>query len=242
MCGRFGLFASRDDVETRYGVQVPLSVWDGVPRYNIAPSQPVLGVVAGPEAATLRWGLIPAATPPGLRPGRVAPARGREWINARVETVATKQAFRTAFATRRCLVPASGYYEWEGAEAPPGPDEPFQLTPPSARRPHWHGRRGEPLFSMAGIVASWEPEPGVESIESVAIVTTDAVPGVASVHPRMPLVLPRARESEWLERAPTPDQLVALVGEAAQLSWVSRVVGDAVNSPRNEGASLINPR
>ncbi len=242
MCGRFGLFASRDDVETRFGVDVPVSVWDGAPRYNVAPSQPVLGVLPNAEVASLRWGLIPADTPPGLRPGRVAPAHGREWINARVETVATKRAFRTAFATRRCLVPASGYYEWEGKETAPGPDEPFQLTPPSARRPHWHAREHTALFAMAGIVASWTPEPDVEAIESVAIVTTDAVPGVAAVHPRMPLVLPPEREADWLARAPAPDELNALVEESARLAWASRVVGDAVNSPRNEGASLIDPR
>jgi putative SOS response-associated peptidase YedK len=240
MCGRFGLFASRESVEARFDVTIPGSDW--APRYNIAPSQAVLGISAGQVASSLRWGLIPSSTPPGLRPGRVAPAHGREWINARVETVATKAAFREAYATHRCLVPASGYFEWEGKAAVADPNEPFRLTPPSARRPHWYELAGETVFAMAGIVASWRPEPDLEPIESCAVLTTEAVPGVAAVHPRMPLILPRDLEQEWLEERPTPERLAALVEAASTLSWSSRVVGDAVNSPRNEGGALIAPR
>ncbi len=252
MCGRFGLFADRESIEARYalsplragGAPAPAATalrW--TPRYNIAPSQPVLAILAGKTATMMRWGLIPTSTPPGLRPGRVAPAHGREWINARAETVATKAAFRAAFASGRCLVPASGYFEWEGkAEIAADPDEPFRLTPPSARRPHWYEREDEAIFSMAGIAAEWQPEPDLEPIATCAILTAPAVPGVAAVHSRMPLVVPREWEPLWLEGALPADRLQALVDAAAKLSWVSRVVGDAVNSPRNEGASLIQPR
>lgn len=239
MCGRFGLFASAEQVEARFGLEASSVAW--TPRYNIAPSQDLLGVFSGGVARTLRWGLIPADTAPGLRPGRNAPARGREWINARVETVATKRSFRDAFATRRCLVPASGYFEWEGEEEV-GPDAPFRLTPPSARRPHWHALEGEVIFAIAGIVARWVPEAGREAIESCALITAPALPGVAPVHSRMPLVLPRGWEEEWLERAPSTPQLASLMADRRAYSWTTRVVSDSVNSTRNEGAMLLEPR
>ena len=240
VCGRFGLFAPRDGIEARFDVAIPVADW--APRYNIAPSQPVCAILDGNAAAMLRWGLIPTSTPPGLRPGRIAPAHGREWINARVETVASKPAFREAYASRRCLVPASGYFEWEGVAEVADPDEPFRLTPPSARRPHWQELEDEPIFAMAGIVATWQPEAELEAIESCAVLTTPAVPGVAAVHSRMPLVLPRGWEQAWLEGAFSPGRLRELVDAAGTLRWMSRVVGDAVNSPRNEGSSLIDPR
>lgn len=242
MCGRFGLFATRESIEARFDVAIPKSVWDWAPRYNIAPSQPILGILPGNTCAAMRWGLIPSTTPAGLRPGRIAPARGREWINARFETVARTRAFREAYATRRCLIPASGYFEWEGKAELVDPDESFRLTAPSARRPHWHELDGEPVFAMAGIVALWEPEPELEAIESVAILTAPAVPRVAAVHPRMPLVLSREHEQTWLERPPFKGELEDIVKAARGLPWRSRVVGDAVNSPRNEGAALIDPR
>ena len=95
---------------------------------------------------------------------------------------------------------------------------------------------------MAGVAAAWQPEPDLEPITSCAILTAPAVPGVAAVHSRMPLVLPREWEPVWLDTTLAPDRLRALVDAAATSPWVSRVVGDAVNSPRNEGASLIEPR
>ncbi len=243
MCGRFGLYASAEQLEARFDLEASArpTMEGHKPRYNIAPSQAILGILAGRELRSLRWGLVPESTPPGVRPGRTAPAKGREWINARMETVAQKAAFRTAFATRRCLVPASGYFEWEGEEHA-APDEPFRLTPPSARRPHWHALDGESVFAFAGIVSEWIPEEGQDPVETCALLTAPAAPALSALHHRMPVVLPRPWEDEWLERAPDASRWRALVADLHALSWTTTVVSDSVNSPRNEGARLIEPR
>lgn len=132
MCGRFTLRTPAQEVATAFDVrQMPLFE----PRYNIAPSQPVAVIRAGPDASrecvTMRWGLVPSWADD--------PAIGNRLINARSETAAEKPSFRKAFARRRCLVPADGFYEWrkEGRH----------------KQPFYIHRRDERTFAIAGL---WE--------------------------------------------------------------------------------------
>jgi hypothetical protein len=153
MCGRFSLAAAPELLQQHF--QIEMESWPALqPRYNIAPSQPVLAVVAstelGRKATQFRWGLIP-------RWSR-APQAG--WINARSETVAEKPSFREAFRRRRCLIPADGFYEWAD-----------QGT--AKRQPYWFYLVDRPVFAFAGIWERWRSPQGVE-IETCAILNTPA--------------------------------------------------------------------
>ncbi len=187
MCGRFAVALEPEAVVGFYGLEQTPQMW--APRYNVAPSQPVAivrleraasgqgGGRAVRRLAVVRWGLVPAWAK--------APDIGARLVNARVETVATKPAFRAALRARRCVVPASGFYEWSRAER--------------GRKQPWFFRRrdGDPL-SMAAIWERWRAPTG-EVIESMAIVTTAADATVRPVHGRMPLVLERDELARWLD-------------------------------------------
>ena len=148
------------------------------PRYNIAPSQPLLAVLNGGErrAAHLRWGLIPSWAK--------SASVGNRLINARAETVAERPSFRSALARRRCLVLADGFYEWQRTG--------------KARRPmRVTLKSGEP-FAFAGLWDSWR-DPEGEIVRSCTIITTAANELLRPVHERMPVILPRELESFWLD-------------------------------------------
>lgn len=221
MCGRFTLTTAIDELQTRFGF-----VMDGPPpppRYNIAPTQPVLAVRPGGGArgggrrgAMLRWGLIL----PWASEGR----GGRPPINAAAETAAVKPAFRAAFRRRRCLVLADGFYEWQRR----GP----QRTPFYFRH-----ASGEPM-AFAGL---WESRPSQgEPTLSCAILTTAANPLLAPVHHRMPVILPPDAAELWLDpRAESPDVLVPLLLPAPPEYLESWPVSPLVNSVRNDGPECI---
>ncbi len=144
MCGRFSLAVAPEVLRQHFGLPAAAQERAAVPRYNIAPSQPVLAVVAGSlqrEATHFRWGLIPSWSR--------APQAG--WINARAETVAEKPSFREAFRRRRCLIPADGFYEWAD-----------QGTGKKGRQPYWFHLVDRPVFAFAGIWERWRSPEGVE--------------------------------------------------------------------------------
>jgi len=176
MCSRY--FLDADGNVIAYTFRVPLN--DRIrKRYNIAPTQdaPVIRLAADGqrEAAMLRWGLVPSwAKDIGV---------GTKMINARAEGVAEKPAFREALRKRRCLVPATGFFEWQG---PPGRKQPFAITVP-----------GAPLFAFAGLWESWRAETG-EPVQTFTIVTTDANEAIAPIHDRMPVVLTPDDAETWL--------------------------------------------
>lgn len=193
MCGRYTLTADPSALERRFGVVIPFS--EGSRRYNVAPSEPVLALVAGaaePQAKLLRWGLVPGFA----RELRI----GARMINARSETALRNGAFRDliASAQRRALVPADGFYEWLRSEDPRRPRQPFHITIDD----------GSP-FAFAGLWTRSRIDG--EPVESVTILTTAANAAVAPLHDRMPVILPdAASERAWLS--------AALDGEAAQAS------------------------
>ncbi len=159
MCGRFYLDARAEELKATLGL---LSLPALEPRYNIAPSQPILAAVAAKDGRVgrwFRWGLIPA----WAKDVKI----GYSTINARAETVATKPAFRAAFRRRRCLIPASGYFEWR-AEA-------------SGKQPYCIRPTESPLLVFAGLYEHWE-DPQGEGIDSCTILVTDAAPSIVSIH------------------------------------------------------------
>jgi len=177
MCGRFTLFDSVSILSKEFGV--PIS-FDLAPRYNIAPSQPTLAVRVFPENgkrefAWLRWGLIPHWAQDS--------SIGNRMINARAETVAEKLAFRDAFRQRRCLIPASGFYEWKKGER--------------RKQPYYIRGKDGHLFAFAGLWDLWKGPDG-SPVESCTLITTDANDLVAQLHDRMPVILPPAAYDLWL--------------------------------------------
>jgi putative SOS response-associated peptidase YedK len=200
---------------------------DLVPRFNIAPTQSVPIVrelkvvrsgVAGRELATVRWGLIPAwAKDPSI---------GNRTINARAEGVAEKPAFRAAFRSRRCVVPASGFYEWKREGR--GPKRPYLI-----RR-----RDGEPI-GFAGLWESWHDPTTGEAVESCTIITCAPNGPLAELHDRMPVILDPADYDRWLDpKAPRPEELL----RPCPAGWLEAVpVGTRVNSPANDDEGIVQP-
>ncbi len=226
MCGRFTLtnpnprlLASRFDLDGSFEINER-------PRFNIAPTDPVIAIrrredATGNEAGLLRWGLVP---------GLWAERKGqRPLINARAETVSRQPAFKESFERRRCLIPADGFYEWR--------------KDPEGKRPVWFSLSGEPdggLFAFAGIWAQLERD-GVEPLTSCALITCPPNPTVSPVHDRMPVVLDRAAEADWIDPDAKPADLIELLRPPPGDALTSRDVGDAVNDSRADGPHLLEP-
>ena len=226
MCGRFLQRFSRAEAAAFFGLDGPTP--NLRPRYNLAPSQPaaVVRVEAGTRRlAMLRWGLVPEwATDPRI---------GYRLVNARAETVATKPAFRGAFASRRCLVPADGFYEWRRAGAV---REPWLVAP-----------RGEGLMAFAGLWERWRVPEGValpgplaerrpgEALETFTILTTRANATMRALHPRMPVILAPEAFTPWLSGGK-----VAL-GPAPEARLAMYPVDARVNSPRVDDPGCVVP-
>jgi putative SOS response-associated peptidase YedK len=208
MCSRY--FLDADGNVIAYTFSVPLNE-QVRRRFNIAPTQEAPVVRAAPgggrEMAMLRWGLVPPwANDIGM---------GTKMINARGESAAEKPAFREAMAKRRCLVPASGFFEWKGVA---GRKHPFAITLP-----------GRPLFAFAGLWESWRPRGGA-AVETFTIITTEPNEAVAQVHDRMPVILPMQDEEAWLAGdVATARALVKPYEGAVSLRAVSRVVSNVKN-------------
>jgi len=254
MCGRYASSANPDDLVDLFDID---EVDDDLPEasYNVAPTDRVPAVLAravraDPAGATggadaaggsasvvrrlrpLRWGLVPSwAKDVSI---------GSRMINARLETVAEKPAFRKAFAARRCLLPADGYYEWYGLS------EQKSATGKPRKQPFFiHRADGGPLV-MAGIYEYWKnpaAEPGTDPwVLSCSVITTTATDAAGHIHDRMPMVIGPSAWSSWLDPSLTdPDAARELlqVAEADQLE--AYAVSTLVNSVRNTGSELVAP-
>jgi len=217
MCGRFTSLLSPELLSVIYGILAPP---DLLPRYNIAPSQPVLVVRQDDsgqrELATVNWGLIPSwAKDPKI---------GHSLINARSETIAEKPSFRTAFRRRRCIIPASGFYEW--------------VHVGHTKQP-WYikGSKDVPL-SLAGLWEHWK-SPDDSVIETCTIITTTANELMAPLHDRMPVILPLDSISSWLDPNTRSDQLTKLLRPCASEMLAAYTVSNLVNNPRFDSPSCI---
>ena len=186
-----------------------------MPRYNIAPSQSILAILAqagSSQAELLQWGLIPSWS------------RERNgFINARAETLEEKPSFSESFQRRRCLIPADGFYEWKKSGKSKQPYY-FQLTDQSP-------------FMFAGIWDKWETEGN--TIASCAIITTTANELMAPVHDRMPVILRSENQDAWLRREATPKELKALLAAFPATEMTSFPVSAAVNRTEVDHEGLV---
>jgi len=214
MCGRFALHASPEVVALQFGLD---SVPAFTPRYNIAPASQVL-VVREDGAAMVRWGFVPR----WAKSVNGRPPTGAGMNNARAETVAEKPSFREAFRRRRCLIPASGFYEWtlEG----------------KLKQPYYiHPAAGE-LFALAGLWERWEGRGG--PLETCAVITTEPNSVMVPIHERMPVIVDAANYGNWLS-AGVP--LQPLLVPCAPASIVAHRVSRAVNDARRDDPGLVEP-
>lgn len=214
MCGRFYNIHDLDDITTRFRVDRPRSLT--VPlRYNVAPSQvaPTIRVMDDTrELAFMRWGLIPH----WAKDEKI----GYKMINARAETVAEKPSYRSAYASRRLIVPVSGFYEWkrEGKHK-----QPFAIR-----------RLDQSPLPFAGLWETWH------DVDTFTIVTTAANKAMSAVHDRMPLILSDEQIDEWLDPDnPNPERVLTSVPDE-KLELVE--VSDFVNNARHEGPQCLDPR
>lgn len=223
MCGRYSL-TDPDPARLRARFDILESSEIAVePRFNIAPTDPVLAVRRRDDdarlAGRLRWGLVP---------GRWAEKGGRPLINARAESLPTQPAFAESFRERRCLIPADGFYEW--------------LSDERGKRPVWLSRPDGELFAFAGLWAALPHRDADGTLHSCTIVTTAPNDLVRPIHDRMPVVLERKAEAAWLDPATELDQLARLLVPAPEDALAAREVSDLVNDVRKDGPELIEPR
>ena len=220
MCGRYVSFLPPDEIARIFRTVNPVP--NIAPSWNLAPTQDALVVRLHRQTGdrrldVLRWGLLPHFTKDAKR--------GRRPINARSETIATSGMFRDAFSARRCLVPASGFYEWKAA--PGSPKQPYAIMRAD----------GAPM-AFAGLWEGWRGPDG-EVVRTFAIVTTDANPDVAALHDRMPVILEPADWRAWLgEVEGDPAALLHPSPPGTLRTWpVGRRVGD----PKNNDPELLEP-
>ncbi|MCC6006185.1 MAG: SOS response-associated peptidase [Rhodobacteraceae bacterium] len=219
MCGRFAITLP-DDAVARLFSAAPDNDLPPVPRHNVCPTQPVAAVVAeaaGRRLRALRWGFVP-------RWARSL-SDGPLLINARAETLAEKPAFAEAARTRRCLIPATGFYEWTKDES-------------GARLPWFARPCGAEVAAFAGIWQVWTSPDG-ESLATCAIVTTAAGPDLAAIHHRAPLALAPGDWALWLGEA--GKGAARLMRPAPAGAWDVWRVDPRVNSNRAEGPDLMVP-
>ena len=217
MCGRYSL-VSTENIAARFDVQQQQLTLS--PRYNVAPSQSMPVVVRNSpnRLVEMQWGLIPSWSK--------EPRAQFSTINARAETITKSPVFRGPFKSRRCLVPASGFYEWQRTER--------------GKQPFCIRLKDEELFAFAGLYDVWHDAAGNE-LYSYTVITTVPNELVASIHNRMPVILRQEDEDTWLDKEADPTQLLALLKAYPADKMEAYPVSRAVNSPTNEGAELMQP-
>jgi putative SOS response-associated peptidase YedK len=243
MCGRYASSRKPEDLIEEFEVvdsrvQQPLEA-----DYNVAPTKEVYAVVQRPpsrdsdeppqrQLRTLRWGLVPSwAKDPGI---------GSRMINARMETVAEKPAFKRAFAVRRCLLPADGYFEWYPTSQTGKNGKP--LKQPFFIRPADGG-----VLAMAGLYEIWrDPTRDDQDPErfrwTCTVLTTQAEDDLGHIHDRMPLMVEAERRAAWLDpTVSSKDDLLSLLVPAAPGQLEAFPVATLVNNVRNNGPELLEP-
>ena len=221
MCGRYVLTTPGEVLAELFEVPQPVEL---AARYNIAPTQavPIVRTAegGGRELVFAAWGLIPHWAKER--------AIGNRLINARAESLAEKPAFRSAFKHRRCLIPADGFYEWK--------------TEAAGKQPYFLHLAGGGPFAFAGLWERWTDPATHEPLDSCTIVTTAPNALAATVHDRMPAILPRERHALWLDPATfDPVALGALLAPIPADAMAAFPVSKRVNSPANEDPRCIEP-
>jgi putative SOS response-associated peptidase YedK len=221
MCGRFTLRAPASVIAEQFSL---FEAAPFTPAYNIAPTQSVATVVvpspgAARELVWMHWGLVPS-----WAKDRSA---GSRMINARAETVAQKPAYRAAFRRRRCLVLADGFYEWQRLDG--------------KKRPYFIHRLDDRPFAFAGLWEHWQGAEE-ESLQSCALVTTEANELMRPIHDRMPVILPPREYDRWLDpTVDAPESLLSLLRPYPSEAMAAHVVSTYVNNPTHDAPLCIAP-
>jgi putative SOS response-associated peptidase YedK len=222
MCGRYVLKTLPEKIMQAIGLIVG-PIPELFPRYNIAPTQAVPVVRLDKDGARrlsiVKWGLIPSwAKDPSI---------GNRQINARAETLTQRPAYRDAFARRRCLVPADGFYEWR--------------TNPDGKQPMLIHRDDHGLFCFAGLWERWHDAQADADVDSMTIITTSPNPLMSPIHNRMPAILAPEHYAIWLDRATPPERLGELLRPSPDTGWRAEPVSKHVNNPRNDDPLCAQP-
>ena len=220
MCGRYALNLPAPVFLDYFAALGEGLAW--APRYNLAPLQFVPVIRQRPSgervAHLLRWGLIPSWAKDA--------SMATKLINARGETLGEKPSFRSAFKSRRCIIPASGFYEWQSV---PGGKQPFFIQPAQAA-----------VFGFAGLWERWSQADGTP-LDTFSVVTTAANETMKPVHERMPVILQPDEFATWLDRESEPAAVSALIQPCAAQLLKTHPVSKAVGNVRNDSAALIVP-
>jgi len=217
MCGRKTRNYTWEEIHRYYNLIHGHTASNLQPSFNIAPTDTILVVIernGSRELVPARWGLVPAWW---NKPLKELPAT----FNARAESVATKPMFKAAYAKRRCIVPASGFYEWTGEK---GKKQPHYITPAD-----------QPVFSFAGLWEEWLDLSTGKPLRSATIIVTDAQERIRSLHDRMPVMLKAEDFDSWLSGEAAIEALAAKPMPAVKI-WP---VSPRVNSVKNNEPDLI---
>lgn len=223
MCGRFTQHNEEDEFEDRFNFSNPAGIKFNK-RFNIAPSQNVPVVVVEEDNRLLklmRWGLVPFWAK--------EPSIGYRMINARAETIAEKASFKNPFKKKRCLVLASGFYEW------------VKTQKKSTKTPLYFRLKNKEPFAFAGLWDEWK-QPDSGKLLSFTIITTGPNELMKPIHDRMPVILHEKDESTWLDPELADfDRLLPLLRPFPSDRMEAYEVSTLVNSPKNDVPECINP-
>lgn len=249
MCGRYASSMDPEDIVEEFEIRSALPGGTDLPRipadYNVAPTKEVYAVVERPprtvdgevlpaerQLRTLTWGLVPSWAKD--------PKVGNRMINARVETVAEKPAYRKAFEKRRAILPADGYYEWYVTEETTKTGKP-------RKQPFFIRPRDASMLAMAGLYELWR-DPARSDDDPLrwrwtcTVITTNATDDLGRIHERMPLMLPRSAYDAWLDPSPRPTgELLDLLQPAAPGLLEAYPVSTLVSNVANNGPALLEP-
>jgi putative SOS response-associated peptidase YedK len=243
MCGRYASSRRPEDLVEEFEIDKVEVAEPLPPDYNVAPTKQVYAVVQRPadpqdehgaserQLRSVRWGLVPFWAKD--------PSVGNKMINARMETVHEKPAYRRPFASRRCLLPADGYFEWYATEQKTKAGKPV-------KQPFFIHPADGGVLAMAGLYEVWRDKTRDDDdpqrfLWSCTVITTSAEDSVGHIHDRMPLMVERDRWASWLDPAvDDPDTLKQLLVPAAPGRLEAYPVSTAVNSVRNNGPELLD--
>ena len=222
MCGRFTNKAKPEEVEKEFKVGNLNSKLFETPRFNIAPTHTIAVVLEADGeriVSSLKWGLIPSWAKDA--------SIGSRMINARAETLAEKPSFKNAFKSRRCIIPASGFYEW-------------QKQAKGAKQPFYFYLKDKDVYGFAGLYEEWLDKESGELVETCTIITTEANKVLEPVHDRMPVILTPKSYDEWLDaKYKDTDKLQSLLVPYPAKEMDSHTVSRAVNAPSNDSPELV---
>lgn len=221
MCGRFTNNAKAKDIEKEFKVgKLNAKIFSD--RYNITPSQEIAAVLeTGGEriVSNLKWGLIPHWSKDDSFASKL--------INARAETIAEKPSFRDAFKTHRCIIPATGFYEWDKKSK-------------GTKQPFYFYLKEKEVFGFAGLWSEWTDKESGEVIETCTIITTEPNKVLEAIHDRMPVILKPESYDEWLdEKIDDTEKLQKLLKPYPATQMKSHPVSRLVNSPSENSPELI---